>query len=200
MLFFSHNVRMMDARECQNTFRASLKYNPHENLTVSKYTDCFTLKLTHKQHTYHQSKCWSPVGTRVLTNQNDWRFGQLEHTDGVLPAHRDVDVDGDLRQVLDPDDDRRDKVAVQPRVIPKHLPPQVHRLEDEGQRADDAESEEGEHDWFLQRSVDEPFADHADVDIEQPVADEVGKVKAEEENKVEDAARKTVMGRAGITA
>ena len=108
-----------------------------------------------------------------FTYENNGRFYELEAATRVFSTTGKVDVDADLRQVLDPDSDGRHEVRVQPGVSAKHPPPQVDRLEEEGEGADDGEGQEGVDDRILWRSKHQAFLHLAEVSVHQPVADQV---------------------------
>lgn len=105
----------------------------------------------------------------------------------------DVEVDADLRQVLDPDSDGRHEVRVQPGVVAEHLPPQVDRLEDEGEGADDGEGQQGVDGRVPWRPVHQAFLRQADVNVEQPIAEQVGHVEAEDDEEEKDSAGGAVL-------
>ena len=123
----------------------------------------------------------------LFTYENNGGFCELEDADGVLSALGDVDVDADLGQVLDPDGHRRHEVRVQPGVVAEHVPPQVDRLEDEGDGAGDGEGQESADGGFLWRSIHQAFFRQSNVSVQQPIGEEVNQVEAEHDEKEEGA-------------
>ena len=151
--------------------------------------------VTTAAHTHTHTHTQNRTSTR-LTPENDGSLEELEDAGGVLAAHGDVDVDADLGEVRQPDGDRRHAVRVHPGVSSVQLPPQVGHLEHEGDGAEDGEGEESVDGSVLWRPVHQTLLRPADVNVQQPIGEDVAHVEDEHHVEVEVAAFGAFLGRA----